>query len=241
EMSQTIFSYLVFVFIIQIHISVQQVGKTSNDEIKDIILNFEHRLGEKMNNLDAKMSDLQIKLELMEKSLRNVSDDLALIKDTHKDNNLKIRLTLLNECPLSEGFFRVPKEGGQCYKLFSDANSTWSEAETKCKSEGLALAEPADDVALVLRMHIVLKLSGGGGNAWVGGVYDGSTYRFVRNQARQLATDSALLNRGESFSDDFTEYHCLYLGTTSWFAPHKAYGTSPCINPSWTLCEVVMP
>ncbi|CAL4059393.1 unnamed protein product, partial [Meganyctiphanes norvegica] len=156
-----------------------------------------------------------------------------------------------DECPVSEGFFKVPG-GEHCYKFFDDEPRSWPEADTKCKSEGLALAEPADDIVLALRRYIVdHRLGSESGKVFggffpilftrVGGRYDGSrTFRFVRNQAEPLQANNTLWGSEEPYPDNLNENGCLYLVTNIYFMseePNTAYRTSSCDWGCWTLCE----
>ncbi|CAL4085612.1 unnamed protein product, partial [Meganyctiphanes norvegica] len=56
------------------------------------------------------------------------------------------------ECP--HGFF-MSKGSNQCFKFFDDEHRNWTDANSKCKNEGLNLAKPTDAVAVELTNDIL--------------------------------------------------------------------------------------
>ncbi|CAL4080778.1 unnamed protein product [Meganyctiphanes norvegica] len=274
--------YLVFVFMIQIQNSVQRDGKTSNTEIKDLILNMEQQLGEMIinleNRIDAKLSDLQrkisnhvedevsrildnklkshirnvldLQLELVEKSLRNVSDDLVLIKDTVASHcqdlkedvsqNITARFTVdaqsitdnittslgntqlthLNGCSEIDGFLLSPS--GHCFKVIKEYHD-WPSSKNRCESEGLVLAQPEDTDAPWLQIILNETYYDSGPLYYVNGHLVGSVYQWGNGEV--VPDDHPLWYPGDDEGAPrqphrFPWIKCMLLSTWSQYMRH---------------------
>ncbi|CAL4077120.1 unnamed protein product, partial [Meganyctiphanes norvegica] len=134
-----------------------------------------------LSDLQGSLDSVDEKLELMEKSLRNVSDNLVLMADTYQANSLKMSshcpdlkedvsqnknvTKSLDECvnDLNSAdkyiyFLRSPS--GHCFKVIMEI-LTWSSAKTRCEIEGLVLAQPEDSDASWLQLKLQEKYGDG--------------------------------------------------------------------------------
>ncbi|CAL4219392.1 unnamed protein product [Meganyctiphanes norvegica] len=115
----------------------QDPNNNISQEIKTLLTNHKELLKENCTNSieNTSLSLLNNIEEIHNTSMEEISDNV-------------------DACPASQGFFTIPGGDG-CFKTFVDQPRTWAEADDKCKSEGLALAEPDDTIAVALRKYIV--------------------------------------------------------------------------------------
>ncbi|CAL4113347.1 unnamed protein product, partial [Meganyctiphanes norvegica] len=86
-------------------------------------------------------------------------------------------LLLQKGCSEGAGFFLSPKRN-QCFKSIREMY-TWSEADSRCKSEGLVLARSHDAVAL---KKYLLERYEDDVNHWIGAKGVGSYIEWTYNQ-----------------------------------------------------------
>ncbi|CAL4068666.1 unnamed protein product, partial [Meganyctiphanes norvegica] len=271
---------LTFVFMARMHISLQQDVQDSITEILISIHNLENRLEEKLINFENRLEEkLFQKMEVfghvisseIDSKISNFEERISMCNDIKQNVSQDIPTPLMNQtenppakCPRTNGdysFFRIPGRD-QCYTIIRSYTLPWKTAREKCKSVAqrgfeLALAEPADDIAVALAEYIVEnRLSGGYDNTWLGCRKDGPAYRFVRNNQTGLASDSALWDIGEPMGEELSDMsdfdependkdHCVYLNTGTYgrktaLDTTRPYGAMSCIMGwAYPLCEVV--
>ncbi|CAL4136880.1 unnamed protein product, partial [Meganyctiphanes norvegica] len=147
--------------------------------------------------------------------------------------------TAANVCPAE---FFMSRGSDQCFKLFKERYRTWTEANIKCKSEGLQLAIISDAVAVELRKNL-LDIYGDEVNAvWLDARGDGSNLVWQRN-GTPLRNDSPLwwpMSPGSRVTSNY----CLALLVWKlyWTShPGRPYTSHNCLGSSLgshhTLCE----
>ncbi|CAL4114170.1 unnamed protein product [Meganyctiphanes norvegica] len=195
--------------------------------------------------LDEHFSVVNKTLSQLESALERVKDDVAIIKNvtekieleaiTFEENQNITSVLTRKECPESDGFF-WSAGGNQCMKAFLDSGRSWADGKSLCKSQGLALAEPHDAVAL---QKYLVERYGGGKYYWVGGRKSGSTFKWRRGGGELLST-SPLWWTDYPMTGN---YHCLVLGVAAHnFAKNqrRPYWNADCsrTNGHYLVCEV---
>ncbi|CAL4123111.1 unnamed protein product [Meganyctiphanes norvegica] len=165
-------------------------------------------------------------IEKIEDSNRNriETEDMML--------NLLLMLTAgVERCP--DGVF----VSTQCFNAIRDHPCNWTEAEKRCKSQGLVLAEPSDIAVVPLRRFLLQRY--GEATFWVNA--KGHQRKFMWGRANKaLEGDSSLWSPGHP-GDRVTPLHCLSL--LSWeddwrSSPGQPYHSEECSNSfNYPLCE----
>lgn len=122
----------------------------------------------------------------------------------------------------------------QCFRIFNDTTRSWTDAESKCRSENLILAEPSDSVAAPLREYVLKNYGTGSYECWLGARGDGSKFVW-QHSGRSLLSNNTLWD-----SKSMSTSNCLELDVlqSQWASkPGKPYDSVSCANSRWTLCE----
>ncbi|CAL4149539.1 unnamed protein product, partial [Meganyctiphanes norvegica] len=149
-------------------------------------------------------------------------------------NQINVKLATFERCP---GGVIVST---QCFTVFRDHPSNWTDAVKRCQSEGLVLAEPSDTVAVPLRRFLLDRY--GDGSFWLSA--RGDQRKFVwQSTNKDLDDDSTLWSPGQP-GDRYTPLYCLSL--LAWDidlkrSPGQPYYSQDCSNVfNYPLCERIL-
>ncbi|CAL4060619.1 unnamed protein product, partial [Meganyctiphanes norvegica] len=148
--------------------------------------------------------------------------------------------TLCEACPV--GFWLESSK--QCFKFLNDELRNWQDAKQACLKENAVLANPADEVAVALRKHILDKYGELWWGVWLDGMAPaGSRHMMVQRNQTELRQDhhlwmAALLQPLYSYEQDM----CLMMLISQRMIkdlPTQVYATLPCTGTQYTLCEAI--
>ncbi|CAL4145417.1 unnamed protein product, partial [Meganyctiphanes norvegica] len=129
-------------------------------------------------------------------------------KRMESENVLVNSVLMLKEgvdgCP--GGFFLST----QCFTIFRDQPSNWTDAVKRCQSKGLVLAEPSDTVAVPLRRFLLERY--GDGSFWVNA--RGNQRKIMWQRGNKALEDDSPLWSGQP-EYRVTPAYCLSL--LSWY------------------------
>ncbi|CAL4142789.1 unnamed protein product [Meganyctiphanes norvegica] len=208
-------------------VAFEQIHNTSFERLEDIIENFQKSLSASVDEIKEPVNEIKNSVNNFQKSLSASVDEMI-----GPVNEIK---RIVNRCPTADGFFMSPGSN-QCFKHFLEQKRSWTEADSKCKSEGLALAKPYN--VNVLREYLVQRY--GACNHWLGARGDGKIMKWVRDQ-KPLSSDTPLW-----FEDNIavTTDDCLLLlsNPIGWKNDlDKPYTHKACSTSNYyALCELIL-
>jgi len=147
------------------------------------------------------------------------------------------QLTEGPDCPLADGFFLLPGRH-KCFKSIREVMN-WAAADSKCKSEGLALARPEPQDALALRKYLIETY--GDWSHWLSGKADGQYWTWTGGDQERLSATSPLWYPGHG-SRVSTDLCLLFLTQNSYLESHpkQPYYSGRCSWTKYPLCELIM-
>ncbi|CAL4210978.1 unnamed protein product [Meganyctiphanes norvegica] len=205
------------------------------------------------------LQEVKVKVESYETSIKTINpiksevqSVVSSVSDISKENqelaknqinsdNMLLNLftmtaTGLNRCP--EGFFGFVST--QCFKVFKNQKTKWSEADNICRSEGLTLAEPSDRTAMVLT-GFLLQIYGNG-TFWVNARSDGKKFLWQQSN-KTLESYNRLWTPGQP-GDRVSPGHCLSLlvSEEEWRSyPGQPYHSHNCSEiEHYPLCQQLL-
>ncbi|CAL4171644.1 unnamed protein product [Meganyctiphanes norvegica] len=185
---------LAFVLLGHIHNSLQE-PQMSKDELKNLIINHEIRLEEKLSNLmEAKMADL---LGFVNNTMRSVTEDLKELKNLQKSSVIEIKKSVNRGIG---GFVNV----NGTYLMFSSEKRTWTAAKDDCErfSSRLVVAPNLRWLLTYIRSNRKLYIH----QYWVGASdqppAEAGTYEWLDG----TPVDSDLWFGGLPPNDDYFDY-----------------------------------
>ncbi|CAL4169724.1 unnamed protein product, partial [Meganyctiphanes norvegica] len=220
--------------------SIQDIVDKQNSSNQELIGDLSDLQDKQTEYIDDKFSVVNTTLSMVGSTIENMKDDIVTIKSdteyleleaiTFEEIKNITSVLKQKECPVDDGFFQFAG-GNPCMKAFPDKSLTWDDAESHCRSQGLALSEPRDAVGL----HKYLTERYVGVHwFWVGGRRSESTFTW-RRSGGEFPSNSPLWET--EYPKTNAIYDCLAFGLNGGDIK-RPYWNYICTATYIPLCEV---